>query len=75
MPSGAAYAPLGLQVHRRAAVKAKRLRKIAQRCRDLLRAARRPDVQEQLREWVKEAEADAGSKPPTRKLSGAQAAD
>ena len=32
---------------------------MAQRCRDLLRIAVRPEVKEQLREWVEDFEAEA----------------
>jgi hypothetical protein len=32
---------------------------MAQRCRDLLRLAVRPEVKEQLREWVEDFEAEA----------------
>jgi hypothetical protein len=41
---------------------AQRLRRIAQRCRELLGGARRPEVREQLQEWAKEAEAEAAGK-------------
>lgn len=51
-------------------MKIKRLRKIAERCRDLLRVARRPDVREQLREWVKEAESEADRRRRTRRRTG-----
>jgi hypothetical protein len=35
------------------------LRAKAQRCRDLLQTAVRPDVRDQLREWAKDFDADA----------------
>ena len=43
------------------------LRAKAQRCRDLLRTAVRPDVRDQLREWAKDFDAEA-EQPKTGRL-------
>jgi hypothetical protein len=40
-------------------VDAQDFRAMAQRCRDLLRIAVRPEVKEQLHEWVEDFEAEA----------------
>jgi hypothetical protein len=52
-------------------------RALAQRCRDLLRIAVRPEVKEQLRQWVDdfEDEAEATEGRRSRRAADAERAD
>jgi hypothetical protein len=49
------------------------MRARAQRCRELLRIAVRPEVKEQLREWAEEFEEDAAALEGNTRRGGADA--
>jgi hypothetical protein len=49
------------------------MRARAQRCRELLRIAVRPEVKEQLREWAEEFEEDAAALEGSTRRGGADA--